>query len=59
MNYFYHFFRTIPGVLAWQLTQMSPGMNLCMNGNASPTTKAAHAVTQLNLFLGCAASALQ
>ena len=43
--------------IAWQLTQMSPGRILGMNGYAMPT-KAARAVIQLSLFSGCAASAI-
>ena len=45
--------------IAWALTPMSPGRRPGVKSNATPTTTAAHAVTQLNLFSGCAASALQ
>ena len=39
-------------------TQRSPGTNLGMNGSATPTTEAARAATQLNLFSGYGAAAL-
>ena len=44
--------------IACKLTLTSPGRSLGMNGNATPTTKAARAVTQLNLFSGYGAAAL-
>ena len=44
--------------IAWQLLQMSPGINLGLNLHATPTTEAARAATQLNLFSGYGAAAL-
>ena len=43
--------------IAWQCTQTWVGTHLGLNGNATPITEAARAVTQLSLFSGCEASA--